>query len=132
MLLNEFAKLVPLAELFQTTSVPSERRAMALSLLPAAMATMFVRPAGRFVPAPLPHATTEPSPRRARLQLSPPAIAITLLKPGGTMHCLCWLLPQAATGPIVSNATLLVAEPPPLDTIIWYAPTLLKLTAGFV
>src|SRR5437660_11351715 len=129
MLLNELAKLVPLTELFHETSVPSERSAMALSVLPMATATMFVKPAGRFVPGPLPHATTVPSPRSARLQLSPPAIAITLLKPGGTMHCLCWLLPHAATGPMVSKATLLVTEPPPFDAIIWYEPTSLRLTA---
>src|SRR6266702_4443390 len=91
---------------FQPTSVPSERRTTVPP--PAASATTLVALAGGFV-APVPHSTTVPSVRAAKLAPKLPATAKALVRFGGGRHSLLVLRPQAATLPKVRSASALVA-----------------------
>src|ERR1017187_772282 len=95
------------------TTDPSDRSAAAPSKPPGEtdMATTLLALAGIFVIDPLPHATTVPSARTAKLAPKQPATPMTLLKPGGGRHSLFRFRPHAATGPKVSCASALTATP---------------------
>src|SRR5438445_5079414 len=87
------------------------------------MVTTFDKPTGADCPL---HSTTLPSAVRARLRNPPPAIATTLLKPGGTLVWPEELDPQASTVPSALSARLwklpaamdtTVAKP--AGTLVW-------------